>query len=53
MPTYLPTLPYTPGGDVCGEVVEIGSDVSEFSIGDKGCVLNGDISSSEPQACKR
>ena len=39
MPTYLPTLPYTPGGDVCGEVVEIGADVTEFSIGDKGCVL--------------
>ena len=39
MPTYLPTLPYTPGGDVCGEVVEIGSDVTEFSIGDKGCVF--------------
>ena len=39
MPTYLPTLPYTPGGDVCGEVVEVGSDVSEFSIGDKGCVF--------------
>ena len=39
MPAYLPTLPYTPGGDVCGEVVEIGADVSEFCIGDKGWVF--------------
>lgn len=40
LPSRLPSLPYTPGGDVCGEVVEVGSDVSEFSIGDKGKVLN-------------
>ena len=38
IPSRLPALPYTPGGDVCGEVVEVGSDVSEFSIGDKGKV---------------
>ena len=38
LPSRLPALPYTPGGDVCGEVVEVGSDVSEFSIGDKGMV---------------
>ena len=36
LPSRLPALPYTPGGDVCGEVVEVGADVSEFSIGDKG-----------------
>ena len=38
IPSRLPALPYTPGGDVCGEVVEVGADVSEFSIGDKGMV---------------
>ena len=38
IPSRLPALPYTPGGDVCGEVVEVGSDVTEFSIGDKGKV---------------
>ena len=38
IPSRLPALPYTPGGDVCGEVVEVGADVSEFSIGVKSMV---------------
>ena len=38
IPSRLPALPYTPGGDVCGEVVEVGADVSQFSIGDEGMV---------------
>ena len=35
IPSRLPSLPYTPGGDVCGEVVEIGDEVTEFVVGDK------------------
>ena len=38
IPSRLPALPYTPGGDVCGEVVEVGADVNQFSIGDEGMV---------------
>ena len=34
---YLPTLalPYVPASDACGEVVEIGEDVTRFKIGDR------------------
>ena len=34
---YLPTLPlpYVPASDACGEVVEIGDDVTRFKVGDR------------------
>lgn len=28
-------LPFTPGGEACGVVTEIGADVTEFSVGDR------------------
>lgn len=31
----VPVLPYTPGGDAAGVVCAIGSDVTEFSVGDR------------------
>ena len=34
-PEMLPTLPYTPGGDIGGIVVECGSNVKEFKTGDQ------------------
>ena len=37
-----PTLPFTPGVEVCGKVLQVGADVSEVSIGDRvigTCVL--------------
>jgi NADPH2:quinone reductase len=30
-----PDLPFTPGVELCGEVVELGSDVTGFSVGDR------------------
>lgn len=30
-----PELPFTPGVELCGEVVEVGSDVSGFAVGDR------------------
>jgi NADPH:quinone reductase-like Zn-dependent oxidoreductase len=34
---YLPTLPlpYVPVSDACGEVVEVGEDVTQFKVGDR------------------
>ena len=34
LPERLPTLPYTPGGDVSGIVTKIGNNVKEFKVGD-------------------
>ena len=33
---YPMPLPFTPGGEVCGEIEAIGPDVSSFKIGDRG-----------------
>ncbi len=35
--SYLPTLPlpYVPASDACGEVVELGEDVTRFKVGDR------------------
>lgn len=33
----LPMLPYIPGGDVCGTVVQVGSGVKKFQEGDRVC----------------
>jgi NADPH2:quinone reductase len=30
-----PTLPFTPGVELCGEVVEVSADVTRFSVGDR------------------
>ena len=35
LPSRLPKLPYTPGGDVCGVVEAVGADVNDFKVGDK------------------
>jgi len=35
LPSRLPSLPYTPGGDVSGTVEAIGEGVTEFKTGDK------------------
>jgi len=34
---YLPTLalPYVPASDACGEVVEVGEEVTRFKVGDR------------------
>lgn len=32
---YPVELPFTPGGEACGVVTEIGADVTEFSVGDR------------------
>ena len=34
-------LPWTPGFDICGEVIEVGSGVSKFKIGDRVCGIIG------------
>lgn len=32
-----PTMPFTPGVEICGEVVEVGEGVTRWSIGDRVC----------------
>lgn len=34
-----PPIPYTPGYEVSGTVIEVGSEVSELAIGDRVCAL--------------
>lgn len=39
-----PPLPFTPGGEIAGEVVELGAEVEDFSIGERvvvSCGLGG------------
>jgi len=36
-----PPLPFTPGGEIAGEVVEIGPDVNGIAVGDRVVVLCG------------
>jgi len=36
---FKPELPFSPGAEICGTIVEMGSDVSGFSIGDR--VMSG------------
>lgn len=39
---YPQTLPFTPGGEVCGEVVAVGKGVEDFRVGDRvGCATAG------------
>lgn len=34
MPSRLPKLPYTPGGDISGVIDSVGKNVTEFKVGD-------------------
>jgi len=36
-----PPLPFTPGVELCGEVVEVGADVTRFNVGDR--VIGGAV----------
>jgi NADPH2:quinone reductase len=39
---YPQELPFTPGGEVCGEIVALGAGVNDFRIGDRvGCATAG------------
>jgi NADPH2:quinone reductase len=38
---FKPPLPFTPGGEVAGEVVEVGADVSRLSRGDRVIAMVG------------
>ncbi|MEY4640364.1 MAG: hypothetical protein RLZZ227_358 [Pseudomonadota bacterium] len=39
---YPQSLPFTPGGEVCGDVVAVGAGVTDFNIGDRvGCATAG------------
>jgi NADPH2:quinone reductase len=39
---YPQTLPFTPGGELCGEIIAVGKGVKDFSVGDRvGCATAG------------
>jgi NADPH2:quinone reductase len=38
---YKPTLPFSPGGELAGEVIEVGDKVTRFSVGDRVMGLSG------------
>lgn len=38
---FKPPLPFSPGGEVAGEVVEVGSGVSEWKVGDRAIGMCG------------
>lgn len=38
---FQPPMPFAPGGEVAGEVIEVGEGVTEFSVGDRVMGLTG------------
>lgn len=43
------TPPFAPGGEICGEIVELGSEVTRWKIGDRVCAMT--ISGGFAEAC--